>query len=153
MALDFPASPTLNQLYPSPAVPGVPVYTWDGEKWTTRGGAIGSTGAADDPPPMNGTANVGVSTQWAREDHIHPTDTTRTSATDVTNIVKAYAAPFDAMAYSGLQINGGMEVSQELSAASAVSGVAKYIVDGWICYIHSYASFISATKYHTASKF
>ena len=24
-----------------------------------------------------------------------------------------YAAPFDAMAYSGLQINGGMEVSQE----------------------------------------
>ena len=130
MALDFPASPTLNQLYPSPAVPGVPVYTWDGEKWTTRGGAIGSTGAADDPPPMNGTANVGVSTQWAREDHIHPTDTTRTSATDVTNIVKAYAAPFDAMAYNGMQINGGMDVNQE--SIVSYSGTSGYVVDCWL---------------------
>lgn len=80
-ALDFPASPTLNQTYPSPAVPGVPVYTWDGEKWTTTGGAVGSTGAADDPPLMDGTASVGSSTQWAREDHRHPSDTTRVAKT------------------------------------------------------------------------
>ena len=30
-----------------------------------------------------------------------------------------YAAPFDAMAYSGMQINGGMEVSQENGLASS----------------------------------
>jgi hypothetical protein len=32
--LDFPASPTLNQKYPQPAIAGKPLYTWDGEKWT-----------------------------------------------------------------------------------------------------------------------
>jgi hypothetical protein len=44
-----------------------------------------------------------------------------------------YAAPFDAMAYSGLQINGAMEVSQEngLNAVS-VSNTGKYICDGWV---------------------
>src|SRR6188768_287447 len=41
MALDFPAAPTLNQKYPTPAVPGVPTYTWDGQKWTTKSDAIG----------------------------------------------------------------------------------------------------------------
>jgi hypothetical protein len=33
MALDFPASPSVNQKYPQPPVAGVPVYSWDGEKW------------------------------------------------------------------------------------------------------------------------
>jgi hypothetical protein len=43
-----------------------------------------------------------------------------------------YAAPFDAMAYSGMQINGGMEVSQENGAVSvSVPTGVKYIVDGW----------------------
>jgi len=48
----------------------------------------------------------------------------------------AYAAPFDAMAYSGMQINGSMEVSQELGAGNltSVAGVtfSKYILDGWV---------------------
>jgi len=39
----------------------------------------------------------------------------------------------DAMAYSGMQINGSMEVSQELgSTGSGVINAAKYIVDGWV---------------------
>ena len=46
-----------------------------------------------------------------------------------------YAAPFDAMAYSGMQINGSMEVNQELpGAATTATG---YTVDGW--HIHSEA--------------
>ena len=32
--IDFPSSPTIGQTRPSPPVTGVPVYTWDGEKWT-----------------------------------------------------------------------------------------------------------------------
>jgi hypothetical protein len=46
-----------------------------------------------------------------------------------------YAAPFDALAFSGLQINGGMEVSQE-NGTSGVTLTAtgslqtKYLVDG-----------------------
>ena len=39
-----------------------------------------------------------------------------------------YAAPFDAMAYGGLQINGAMEVNQE-GVASSVNN--KYFCDGW----------------------
>jgi hypothetical protein len=44
-----------------------------------------------------------------------------------------FAAPFDAMAYSGMQVNGGMEVSQENSTAVVqVSNTLKYVVDGWL---------------------
>jgi len=44
------------------------------------------------------------------------------------------AAPIDALAYSGMQINGSMEVSQERGAVgtSLSSGVALYIVDGFV---------------------
>ena len=35
-------------------------------------------------PLMDGTAAVGASAKYAREDHVHPTDTSRASATDVT---------------------------------------------------------------------
>ena len=90
-ALDFPSSPTVGQKYPTTPVSGVPVYTWDGEKWTTSGGAIGSTGGADDPPPMDGISAAGSSTQWAREDHVHPTDTTRAPITSPTFLISAYA--------------------------------------------------------------
>ncbi len=44
-----------------------------------------------------------------------------------------YAAPFDALAYSGLQTNGGHEISQE-NAGTVVSlnaSGSKYVVDGW----------------------
>jgi hypothetical protein len=46
------------------------------------------------------------------------------------------AAPFDALAYNGLQINGGVEVSQENGNAQIYGGaggttVVKYIADGW----------------------
>jgi hypothetical protein len=42
-----------------------------------------------------------------------------------------YAAPFDALAYNGMQINGSMEIDQEhAGASSSVSGV--YMIDSWI---------------------
>jgi hypothetical protein len=95
---------------------------------------------------MDSTAAVGTSMLFARQDHVHPSDTSRAADASVVKITaqsltapqqqqarqNIYAAPFDAMAYSGLQSNGGMEVSQENgSAGLAVSGVAKYIIDGW----------------------
>jgi len=49
-----------------------------------------------------------------------------------------YAAPFDALAYNGMQVNGGMEVSQEFGTSGvAVPMIAsgsnndKIIFDGW----------------------
>ena len=53
------------------------------------------------------------------------------------------AAPFDALAYNGMQINGSMDVSQEKGAAGLVLSTpganGGYIVDGWTCY-HSNAA-------------
>ena len=44
-----------------------------------------------------------------------------------------YAAPFDAMAYSGLQVNGGFEVAQEFNGASvAVLNASKFVLDNWL---------------------
>jgi hypothetical protein len=42
----------------------------------------------------------------------------------------AAAAPLDALAYSGMQINGSMEVSQELGITGTGTS-AKYVCDGW----------------------
>ncbi len=39
--LDFPATPAPGDKYPIPAISGIPQYVWDGEKWTTLGGAVG----------------------------------------------------------------------------------------------------------------
>jgi hypothetical protein len=41
-----------------------------------------------------------------------------------------YAAPFDALAYNGMQLNGSMEVSQE--NGTTVRTTSGYIVDGWV---------------------
>lgn len=41
-----------------------------------------------------------------------------------------YAAPFDAMGYSGIQINGGFEVTQERVAGTGFAG-SGYFADGW----------------------
>jgi hypothetical protein len=40
------------------------------------------------------------------------------------------AAPFDALAYNGMQINGSMEVSQE-RGTTAFAGPVGYVCDGW----------------------
>ena len=53
-----------------------------------------------------------------------------------------YAAPFDAMAYSGMQINGSMEVSQELGG-TAIGTNGKYICDGFSL-SHSTGATVSA---------
>jgi len=85
MGINFPNSPLVGDLWPSPAVAGQGQYTWDGEKW-----ASGSVPAS------------------------------RSSI---------YAAPFDAMAYSGMQINGSCDVNQEVPGG--VTTHAKYVIDGW----------------------
>lgn len=64
-----------------------------------------------------------------------PAATDKTTKGATTEFVKAYAAPMDAMAYSGLQINGGMEVSQE-RGATGTSISSQYVVDGWM---HAFA--------------
>jgi hypothetical protein len=142
-ALDFPSSPANGDKYPVPAVAGLPVYTWDGEKWTTVGGSIISGTPSNALPLMDNTPAVaGAATNYTREDHVHPVDT-KAVRSDVATLwtpaqqqlarQNAYAAPFDAMAYGGLQINGGFEVSQE-KGSSGTNTANTYVCDGWKIY-------------------
>lgn len=62
---------------------------------------------------------------------------------DVANTTTArsniYAAPFDALAYSGMQVNGSCDISEELgtTGATLASGTAKYIIDEGVAqYVH-----------------
>jgi hypothetical protein len=73
--LDFPSSPVVGEKYPSIPVNGVPTYTWDGEKWTVAN----NNPPGESLPKMNGTAAIGTSESFSREDHIHPSDATKMS--------------------------------------------------------------------------
>jgi hypothetical protein len=119
-------------------------------------------GASVTVPKMDGVAAVGVEGNWSRGDHVHPTDTTRApidapvftgdaraptplvNDNDTTIATTAYvnnaiaaspvgaAAPIDALAYNGMQVNGSMEVSQEIGGTAVSAGnVTKYVIDGW----------------------
>lgn len=76
MSMNFPLSPVVGQLFPSPVVPGMPQYTWDGSAWNS------------------------VSTPSV-----------------------------DTLALNGLQVNGGMDISQELGTAGRSTD--GYVVDAW----------------------
>ena len=82
MGINFPNTPTLGDLWPTPLVAGQPQYTWDGEKWT-----IGTV--------------IGVN-----------------------------AAPLDALAFNGMQVNGSMDVAQEFGTTGTGTN-GKQPVDGW----------------------
>lgn len=73
-------------------------YIWDGSSWVDLGpigkgekGDPGPAGPQVDPataaPLMDGTAAVGTSDKYAREDHRHPTDTSRAAAADIADKV------------------------------------------------------------------
>jgi hypothetical protein len=118
------------------------LYAWynDGtsSQWVMVGPGGGMVPPATVAPIMDGAAVVGVATKYAREDHVHPSDTTKLSKasnlSDVANIVTSrqsiYAAPFDAMAYSGMQVNGNFDVFQTGSGSTSLN--ATYICDGWV---------------------
>ena len=52
-----------------------------------RDSAYTHVGAATEAPSMDGIASVGVSTKYAREDHVHPSDTSREDITNKTTVV------------------------------------------------------------------
>ena len=150
-ALDFPSSPTNGQLHPNPAVSGQPQYTYDGEKWTS-GTSQGAIYISDSPPAAPVGAlwyesdtgmlyvryNDGSSIQWVSipggaSDAVRYGVQTLTTSEATQARKNIYAAPLDALAYSGMQINGSMGVSQEKGVAGAAS-TAGYMCDGWTQY-------------------
>jgi hypothetical protein len=102
---------------------------------------VGTPGTAV-PLVDSGAGAVGVSTtNFAREDHVHPfppvvrydAAQALTAAQQLQARQNVYAAPLDALAYSGMQVNGSADVSQELgtNAFTLISGSGKYPIDGW----------------------
>jgi len=112
MGINFPPSPVVGDLYPVPPVAGVPQYKWDGTVWV-----------ANVEQPLTYVKRTGDTMTGILALSGDPV-----AALDA--VPKQWAAPFDAMAYSGMQINGSMEVSQELGeTGTTVPG--KYFCDGW----------------------
>lgn len=56
-------------------------------------------------PPMDGTAAVGTSAKYAREDHVHPTDTSRASAADLSALSDTVGNKVDKVSGKGLSTN------------------------------------------------
>jgi len=150
-AMDFPSSPVVGTVHPTPALAGLPQYTWDGEKWTSGTGfgniyisdsapaaPVGSLWWESDTGILYLRYNDGTSTQWVaiaggnalggvvRYDVAQ----TLTAAQQVQARQNVYAAPFDALAYNGMQTNGSMEVAQERGYSSNITANG-YICDGW----------------------
>ena len=78
------------------------VYTDKPNQIYNESGEGGSVEPATSAPAMDGTAAVGSSDKYAREDHIHPTDTSRASSTHSHgNITNAGAMTTGAVIASG----------------------------------------------------
>ena len=58
MGFNFPSSPTIGQVHPPTATPGLPQYTWDGVTWTMRGTPINPKIVVSDTPPANPEAGT-----------------------------------------------------------------------------------------------
>lgn len=87
-------------------------------------------------PLMDGTAAVGSSDKFAREDHVHPTDTSRASQTDMTtaqgNISSLQSGKADASSFKAFTVtlssSGWSANAQTVSDAKFLASGYSYIV-------------------------
>ena len=114
MGLNFPAAPLVGDVYPVPALPGVPQWTWNGVSW--KCGTIDTANYIR----KSGDAMTG------------PLVLAADPAADMQAATRRYA---DAMAADNLLINGFMDVSQEFGFnTSQASPNGTYIADQWMVY-------------------
>jgi hypothetical protein len=122
MAFNFPNSPSIGQLYPSPPQANVPVYQWDGEKWVVITSGVSPVYIGDAPPavPSNGTLWFNSITAQL---YIYYTDVNSSQ----------WVMVVSAQAPSRLQknyiINGAMMISQENGSTAGSAAAAFYPVD------------------------
>jgi hypothetical protein len=102
-------------------------------------GDTGSTGPASTVPgPQGPKGDTGAQGIQGPVGPVAPntllyTAQTLTAAEQTQARVNIYAAPLDALAYNGIQINGGFSVSQELGI-NVARGTLGYCCDGWFMY-------------------
>jgi hypothetical protein len=115
----------------SPALTGTPTTTTAAVDTNTT--QIASTAfvlaqAGSATPIIDGTAAVGTSTRFARQDHVHPTDTTRAAVSGQTftgNIVAPAVTSTSNYARIAEANTGGI-LQLKKATASAVPGAADY---------------------------
>lgn len=146
MGLNFPTLPSVGTLYPQPALPGVPQYRWDGEKWSLQSllskQPIWDDGSAAMNAQLTLVAPPVAPTDAAAKSYVDAGDTTAaagkvrydqaqalTTAQQEQARINVAAAPLDAFAQFGLQFNGGCEVDQiNVGVQQTANG---YNIDGW----------------------
>lgn len=155
---DEPETPVSGQLWLNTSTDVMSM--WDGTAWVPVGGGGGASVTVADTPPANpqvgwlwwdssspngGILYVYFDATWVAASpsmqpevlaaYLRVDQVTVLSAAFATNArVSIYAAPYDALAYNGIQINGGMQVSQQYgtTAVAIAAGAISYVVDGWV---------------------
>jgi len=126
MAFDFPASPANGQVFTSGGVS----YIWNGQGWVQQGAPGSVDKSYVDTADALKVAKAGDTMSGPLVLPADPTLALQAAPKQYVDAVRTYAAPFDALAYNGMQINGSMEVSQEIGTATQVTNF-KFICDGW----------------------
>jgi len=151
MAYNFPDAPTLGQTFNQ--------WTWDGEKWVMAG----STGTPASAITFTPTGNIAANNTQAAIAEVDSEKvakagdvmtgalttpapvlpvTTWTAAQQLSARQAVYAAPIDALAYNGMQINGNMDILQDGSSGALVTAVSRYSLDCWrAAFVHATATF------------
>jgi hypothetical protein len=133
MAFDFPASPAIGTVYPAT---GTPLYQWDGSVWNSVTPSFVLKSGDTMTGPLTLPSDPASTLQAATKQYVDTRvrfDAAQglTAAQQLQARQNIYAAPFDALAYNGMQINGSMDVSQQ-NGTTAVTTSGSYIVDGWL---------------------
>lgn len=112
-----PASPVVGQVYFNTTTDKAMV--WDGTDWIPwEVGATVQPAAAT--PLMDGTAAVGTSLLYAREDHVHPSDT---SKVDTTTTVNGHALSSNVtVTASDIGVEAGAQVNQNAFSTVVANG-------------------------------
>jgi hypothetical protein len=108
---------------------------------------VGQAGAAT--PNANGTAAVGTSLRYSRQDHVHPADTTRAPLASPTFTGTPVVPSLNGGQLAGLRnriINGEVAVDRRKGggAYSIPSGTVAYTLDRW--YVYSVGSTLTAQR-------
>ena len=105
-----------------------------------KGGIPSVPTAYTSNPEMDGTANAGSSTSWAKGDHVHPTDTSRASATDLSNHISNTSNPHSVTAS---QVGLGNVVNTGDSATPVSGGTTKFTTGGAYTELNKKADIVS----------
>ena len=103
--------------------PNFTLYLWSPSQnaWVD-GGALTSPSPTVTTPLMDGIADVGLEFTYARGDHVHPVDTSRASATDLSNLDTTVGNLSTTVGNQGTAINAINTVSLPAKQDKLVSG-------------------------------